>query len=336
LQKFSLSSLLRREEDDLDNNLLVCSSPHIRGKDSTRRIMIDVVIALLPAVFAGVYFFGMRSLAVVLVTVAASVLVEYAMRRIMKREQTIGDFSAVVTGVLLALNLPPTIPLWIAAIGGLVAIALVKQIFGGLGQNFMNPALAARVILMISWPVQMTKWISPGVDGVSSATPLALIKHGKEMVEGTMLPSYLDLFTGNIAGCIGETSALALLLGAAYLFYRRVITPEIPLMFIGTTALFTWIFGGNTLFTGDFVYHILSGGLMIGAFFMATDYATSPITFRGRLIMGAGCGLLTAIIRLYTNYPEGVSFAILLMNITVPLIDRYTIPTTFGGEKARA
>lgn len=318
----------------MENSFLVSSSPHLRDDVSTQRIMIDVALALVPAALAGVYFFGPRVLLVILVTVLSCVASEYIARRIMKRESTIADFSAVVTGILLALNLPPTIPFWIAAVGGVIAIVIVKQIFGGIGQNFMNPALAARVMLMVSWPVQMTKWINPAPDAVSSATPLALIK-GKEVIEGP-IPGYLDLFLGNVGGTIGETSVLALLIGAAYLLYRRVITPHIPLTFIGTVALFTWVFGGNGLFTGNFLYHVLAGGLVLGAFFMATDYSTSPVTAKGRIIMGIGCGLLTSIIRLYTNYPEGVSFAIILMNIVVPLIDRYTVPRSFGGEKASA
>lgn len=318
----------------METSFLVTSSPHLRDNASTRRIMIDVAIALAPASLFGIYFFGLRSLLVILVTVLSCVASEYIARKAMKRESTIGDFSAVVTGILLALNLPPTIPLWIAAVGGVIAIVIVKQIFGGIGQNFMNPALAARVMLMVSWPVQMTKWVNPGPDAVSSATPLAFIK-GKEAVEGVM-PGYMDLFLGSVGGTIGETSALAILIGAAYLLYRRVITPHIPVAFIATAAVFTWIFGKDGLFTGDFIYHILAGGLMLGAFFMATDYSTSPVTSKGRIIMGVGCGLLASVIRLYTNYPEGVSFAIILMNIAVPLIDRFTVPRSFGGEKASA
>jgi Na+-translocating ferredoxin:NAD+ oxidoreductase subunit D len=314
----------------LEHNLVVASSPHLRDSSSTSRIMQDVVIALIPAALAGIYFFGIRAAIVILVTMAASVASEYITRRILKRENTIADFSAVVTGLLLALNLPPTIPLWIAAVGGAVAVIIVKQLFGGIGQNFMNPALAARVILMVSWPVQMTKWIIPGADAVSSATPLAILK-GREAVEAAM-PGYMDLFLGRVGGCIGETSALAILIGAAYLVYRKVITLEIPLTFIGTAALLFGIFGKEGLLQGDFLAHILAGGLMLGAFFMATDYSTSPVTFKGRLIMGIGCGLLTFVIRSYTNYPEGVSFAIILMNIVTPLIDRYTIPRSFGGE----
>jgi len=294
--------------------------------------MLDVVIALIPAAGFGVYFFGTRVLLVILTTVLSCVISEYIATKALGKKSTLGDLSAVVTGFLLALNLPSTIPLWIAAVGGVVAIVIVKQFFGGLGQNFMNPAMAARVFILASWPMQMTTWVLPEQpDAVTSATPLSMLKLGE-----STLPGYKELFIGNIAGCIGETSVLALLIGAAYLLYRRVITVEIPLTFIGTVALFTWIFGGDGLFKGDFLYHILSGGLILAAFFMATDYSTSPMTLKGKIIMGVGCGIITSIIRLYTNYPEGVSFAILLMNIMTPLIDRYTIPRSFGGEKKLA
>jgi len=319
----------------LENKLIVSSSPHIRGKASTQRIMLDVIIALLPAAIFGIYFFGLKAALVILVTVISCVASEYLTRVILKREPTISDLSAVVTGVLLALNLPPTIPLWMAAVGGVVAIVIVKQLFGGLGQNFMNPALVARVFLLNAFAKQMTTFITPGPDAISSATPLFQMK---EFVKGNEanLSGYWDLFVGNISGCIGETSVIALLIGGIYLLFRRVITLDIPVAFIGSVALITWIFGGQTSFTGDWIYHVLSGGLMIGAFFMATDYATSPVTFKGRIIMGIGCGVLTAVIRLYTSSPEGVSYAILLMNICVPLIDRYTVPKSFGGEKAIA
>ena len=222
--------------------------------------------------------------------------------------------------------------------------------FGGLGQNFMNPALAARVVLLVAYTEQMTNWINPkGVDAISTATPLEIAKNsligatadvvggatqvGDVALQAAEMPTYLQLFLGQVGGCIGETSALALLLGALYLLARKVIGLQIPLTFIGTTALFTWIFGGETLFTGDFLYHVLAGGLILGAFYMATDYATCPVTNKGRIIMGIGCGILTGIIRLYTNYPEGVSFAIILMNVVVPLIDRFIVPKSFGGGK---
>lgn len=318
----------------MENSFVVSSSPHIRDNASTRRIMIDVIIALLPATLAGVYFFGLNALLVIMVTIMSCVVAEYASRKIMKRDNTISDFSAILTGLLLALNLPSTTPLWLAALGGVIAIVIVKQLFGGLGQNFINPALGARVFLLISYTAYMTNWVKPGVDAVSTASPLGILKD--EGALSANLPNYIDLFSGNIAGCIGETSVAALLIGAIYLLFRRVIGPEIPLTFIGSVAVFAWMFGGESLFTGDFVYHILSGGLMLGAFYMATDYATSPVTMKGRIIMGIGGGLLTGIIRLYTGYPEGVSFAILLMNIAVPLIDRYSVPKSFGGEKAVA
>jgi electron transport complex protein RnfD len=334
----------------MENKFVVSSSPHIRDNVNTKKIMLDVIIALLPAAIAGIYFFGLRALAVILVTISSCVISEYLARKAMKREATIGDLSAVVTGLLLALNLPPTIPFWIAAIGGVVAIVIVKQMFGGLGQNFMNPALAARVVLLVAYTEQMTNWINPkGVDAISTATPLEIAKNsligatadvvggatqvGDVALQAAEMPTYLQLFLGQVGGCIGETSALAFLLGALYLLARKVIGLQIPLTFIGTTALFTWIFGGETLFTGDFLYHVLAGGLILGAFYMATDYATCPVTNKGRIIMGIGCGILTGIIRLYTNYPEGVSFAIILMNVVVPLIDRFIVPKSFGGGK---
>ena len=313
----------------MEINLIAGSSPHIKSGESTQRIMRDVIVALIPAMLASVYYFKVRAAMLILVTVLACILAEYAWNKITKKPNTIYDLSAVVTGILLAFNLSPEVPIWIAVIGGIFAIIIVKQLFGGLGHNFVNPALAARAFMMASWPVQMTDWRLPGWDAVSSATPLALIKKGSEAV-GT-LPQISDLFMGNIGGTIGETSVLALLIGAAYLLIRRVITFELPLAFIGTVGLMTWMLGGTTAFTGNFVYHIFSGGLMLGAFFMATDYTTSPMTFKGRVIMGVGCGLITSIIRLFGGYPEGVSYSILLMNLVVPMIDRYMIPKSFGG-----
>jgi len=313
----------------MEINLIAGSSPHIKSGVSTRRIMLDVIIALIPAMLASIYYFKVQAAMLILVTVVACLLSEYAWNAIVKKPNTISDLSAVVTGILLALNLSPAVPVWIAAIGGFFAIIIVKQLFGGLGHNFVNPALAARAFMMASWPVQMTTWRLPGWDAVSSATPLALIKKGSEAA-GT-LPAISELLVGNIGGTIGETSALALLIGAAYLLIRRVITPELPLAFIGTVGIMTWMLGGEAPFTGDFIYHILSGGLMLGAFFMATDYTTSPVTFKGRIIMGVGCGLITSIIRLYGGYPEGVSYSILLMNLVTPMIDRYLIPKSFGG-----
>jgi len=291
--------------------------------------MLDVIIALTPAIIAAVYFFKLKAVFLITVTILSCVLSEYIWMRLSKKPSTIGDLSAVVTGLLLAFNLSPLVPLWIAAIGGVFAIIVAKQFFGGLGHNFINPALAARAFLMASWPVQMTSWETPGVDSVSSATPLVLLKYGSD--SAGQLPSLFDLLIGNVGGCIGETSALALLIGAAYLLIKRVITPEIPIAFIGTVGIMTWVLGGNGLFEGNFIYHIFAGGLILGAFFMATDYTTSPMTFRGKIIMGIGCGVITSVIRLYGGYPEGVSYSILLMNLAVPLIDRFFIPKSFGG-----
>ncbi len=314
------------------NNLLVSASPHIHSGEKTRKIMLDVIIALIPATLAALYFFQLQAALLILVTIGSCVFAEHLTARIRKKASPVNDLSAVVTGLLLAFNLSPLVPLWVAALGGAFAIVIVKQLFGGLGHNFVNPALAARAFLMASWPVPMTTWVTPGVDGVSAATPLALLKEGGAAV--AQLPPLVNLFMGKIGGCLGETSALALLLGAAYLLWRRVITWEIPVVFIGTVGLLTWILGGESFFTGAYLYHLLAGGLILGAFFMATDYTTSPMTTKGRVIMGAGCGLLTAVIRLYGGYPEGVSYAIILMNLAVPLIDRFTIPQSFGGAKS--
>lgn len=320
----------------MENTLVLSSSPHITGKDTTRRIMIDVIIALSPAIISGVYFFGPRVLAVILTTVISCVLGEYLSQRAMKKKITISDCSAIVTGILLALNLPPSIPLWIAVVGGFLAIVVIKQLFGGIGQNFMNPALGARVILMLSWTQQMTNWSNPATPDVNSiATPLAVLKKGHEIVQ-TVQPDYVQFFLGHAVGSIGETSIFALLIGGLYLLYRKVISPVIPVSFIGSAALIVFIFGGDKLFTGDFLYHILAGGIILGSLFMATDYSTSPITKKGKIIMGLGCGIITSVIRLYANYPEGVSFAILLMNVLTPMIDKYTVPKSFGGEAKNA
>lgn len=307
--------------------MFVSSSPHLRDNASTRRIMLDVIIALVPAAAAGVWFYGMRTLLVILVTVAAAVASEYLMRLGLKREQTVSDLSAAVTGFLLALNLPPSIPIWIAVVGAVLAVALIKQLFGGLGQNFMNPALGARVMMVVAWAGRMTVWIDPVTDAVTSATPLGMLK------EGGAKALYMDMFWGNIAGCIGETSAFAILTGFAYLLVRKVISWRIPVIYTGTVALMTWVLGPDGIFTGDPLYHVLGGGLLLGAVFMATDYVTNPITRKGIVIYAIGCGVLTTLFRLYGNMAEGVSFAIILMNIATPLIDRYTIPTSFGGER---
>ncbi|MBP7174809.1 MAG: RnfABCDGE type electron transport complex subunit D [Thermoclostridium sp.] len=311
----------------MENRLFVSSSPHLRDHTSTRGIMLDVLIALVPAAAAGVWFYGLRSLLVIVVTMAAAVASEYLMRLGLKREQTVSDLSAAVTGLLLALNLPPTVPIWMAIVGAALAVALIKQLFGGLGQNFMNPAMGARVMMVVAWAARMTVWTDPVTDAVTSATPLGILK------EGGTKALYLDMFWGNIAGCIGETSAFAILLGFAYLLFRKVITWRIPVIFTSTVALLTWVLGPEGIFTGDPLYHVLGGGLLLGAVFMATDYVTSPITQKGVVIYAIGCGVLTTLFRLYGNNAEGVSFAIILMNIVTPLIDRYTVPVSFGGER---
>lgn len=295
-------------------------SPHLHSGASTRRIMLDVIIALCPAAIASVIIFGWRSALLIAVCVAAAVAGEYICRRIMKRPNTCGDLSAVVTGLLLALNLPVTLPVWMAALGSVVAIVVVKQFFGGIGQNFANPAITARIVLMLSFTSYMTAWVSPSVlgDAVTSASPLG----GAEV-------STRNQLLGLHAGCLGETCALALLAGGIYLSVRRVINPLVPLTFIGTTALMMWAFGGDPL------YHILTGGLLLGAIFMATDYATTPSTLLGRVIFAAGCGIITALIRQFGSLPEGVSFSILLMNIITPLIDRAVITRPFGSKEAK-
>jgi electron transport complex protein RnfD len=318
-----------------ESRLLVSSSPHIRDHATTRRIMLDVVIALMPALVAAFLVFGVRALALTAVTVASAVLFEALANKVMKRGETLSDLSAVVTGLLLAYNLPPTLPYWMASVGAAVAILVVKMMFGGLGQNFVNPALVGRVVLVISFPVAMTRWsILSGADLVASATPLAQLKaaaaSGSAVPGMDGLPGYLELFLGIRAGCVGEVSVLALLLGAAYLLARRVIAPWAPLAFLATVGLFAAVAGQPP------VYHMLSGGLVLGAFFMATDYTTTPLTWKGKLVFGVGCGLLTGLIRLFGGMDEGVSFSILLLNILTPHIDRWTRPVPLGGGVRRA
>ncbi|MEG2669532.1 MAG: RnfABCDGE type electron transport complex subunit D [Oscillospiraceae bacterium] len=324
----------------MENSILTVShSPHITGNNDVQKTMLDVIIALIPALIAGVWFQGARAAVVTILCVLSCVVFEYAWERLLKRKDTISDLSAVVTGMLLAFNLPVTIPLWMAVIGSFFAIIIVKQFFGGIGHNFMNPALAGRAFLMASWALAMTTWVAPNtsipifgsVDVISSATPLAAYADGLEN-----LPSYMDLFMGNIGGCIGETSVLAILIGAIYLICRKVINPSIPLFYIATVAVGTWIFGGkNGLFSGDWLYQIMAGGLMLGAFFMATDYTTTPYTPVGQVIFGIGCGVITVLIRIWGGYPEGVSYSILLMNIVTPLIDKLTTPKRYGVKKRR-
>ena len=304
--------------------MIVSSSPHFNSKTTTATIMLDVIIGLVPAMIASVIFFGFKAAVIILTTVASCVLSEYLSRKIMKRKQTVQDLSCVVTGVLLALNLPVSINPLIAAFGGVIAIVVVKQMFGGIGQNFVNPALTARIILMNSFPSKMTAWTAP-FDAATTATPLGIINEGT----GEALPSYLDMFLGNTGGCLGETCALAILIGGAYLLIRKVISPVIPVTYIATAMVFSLIFGRDPL------TDLLSGGLLLGAFFMATDYTTSPIHFKGRVIFAAGCGILTMLIREFGSLPEGVSYSIMIMNILVPLIERFVSPVPFGSEKRK-
>lgn len=312
-----------------DHMYIVSSSPHARSKDTVRRTMMDVLIALSPAALFSIIYFGIDSALTIAICIMASVGAEWLYQRIMKEKSTTADLSAVVTGLLLAMNLPADMPIkylwWISILGSFFAIIIVKQLFGGLGQNFMNPALGARAFLLISFAGLMTTW-GETVDGVSTATPLGVIKEG-----AGELSSVMDSFLGTIPGSLGETSAILLLVGGVYLIYRKVISWRIPVIYILTTAVMVFLTTGLDLTLLG--YHIFSGGLILGAIFMATDYSSSPTTAKGQIIMGLGCGVLTALIRVFGGYPEGVSFAILIMNLFVPLIDKYTVPTKFGEVK---
>lgn len=313
----------------MQKNLAVSSSPHLRDHVSTRRIMQEVCLALAPAGIAGIILFGSQAAVLIAASVISAVLAEYFYQKLTHQKVTVGDWSAVVTGLLLAYNLPANAPVWLAVVGAVIAIVLVKQIFGGIGSNFMNPALAARAILFVSWATQMTTYPATRfmLDGVSTATPLNSLGTGS--VAGVNL---MDLFLGNIPGVLGETCKLALLLGGVYLILRRIVDWKIPVTFIATVFVCYLIKDGAEMA----LYQILSGGLFLGAFFMATDYATSPITNPGRVIMGIGCGIFLFVIRAYASYPEGCSFAILLMNVATPLIDKYTMPKPFGEVKQHA
>lgn len=309
-------------------NLRVSTAPQIRQGVTTQRLMGHVLMALIPCVIAGVYRFGMPAALLLVVAMLSAVLAELLFQIITKREATVNDLSALVTGLILGLNLPPTAPWWIAMIGSAFAVVIVKQLFGGIGDNFMNPAMAARAVLLASWPVHMTNFIQPlnqplngpgaglAADAVTAATPL--------VSPGT---SYWDLFAGNIAGSIGEVSKLMILLGLLYLLIAKVISWRIPVLMVGSAALMTLALGG------DAVSAMLSGGLLFGAVFMATDYTTSPMTAKGQAVYAIGAGLIVAILRRFSNYPEGVTYAILLMNIATPLIDKYMRPKVYGHAK---
>lgn len=306
--------------------LHVSSSPHVRSSVATRNIMYDVAIAMLPATIWGVMQFGIYSLIVVVATVLSCVLSEYAFESLMGKPITVSDGSAVVTGMILGLNMPPSIPLWIPVLGGIFAIIIVKQLFGGLGQNWMNPALAARCFLLISFAGKMTQFTDPATDAIAGATPLASIKAG-----GTY--DLAAMFLGKIPGTIGEISTVALLIGAAYLIFKKVISIRIPATYILTFAVFAFIFGQQDL--NYVAAEVCGGGLIFGAFFMATDYVTSPITSKGQLVFGVILGLLTGIFRLFGGSAEGVSYAIIFCNMLVPLIEKFTLPVAFGkgGKK---
>ncbi len=357
-----------------ERRFVLSSSPHIHTEESVPRIMYTVTLTLLPATLGAAWIFGLRALLLVLIGMAAAVLTEALLQRLFKLPATISDGSALLTGLLVSFNLPPGVPWWIPVIGSLFAIGVGKLPFGGLGYNPLNPALLGRAFLLASWPLHMTKdWLPPfwwrqaghsfttwkvvpasfQVDGVSFATPLELSKTAMrtvanpEGVPGELVASamatlqqlgdrLLDLLVGTVGGCIGETSAVLLLLGAAYLLYKNYIDWRTPISYIAVVAIGGWMFGGvGGLFRGDPLFHIFAGGLILGAFFMATDMVTTPITRRGKLYFGIGCGVLTVLIRLIGGYPEGVSYSILLMNLTTPLIDRWTVPRRFGHIEGR-
>jgi electron transport complex protein RnfD len=344
----------------MEGKLVVSPAPHLRDRTDVKSVMYAVVLALIPACVGAVYFFGLRALFIIVFASAAAVLTEFGLQKATGRKVTIADGSALLTGILLAFNVPPGVPYWLPVAGSVFAIGVAKIPFGGLGYNPLNPALVGRAFLTASWPVYMTAaWVPPargtlsGINAITEATPLGVYKlsnailsdSGASADQVAGATSYLNelystaalknIFFGNIGGCVGETSALLLLVGAAYLLIRKVINWRIPGAYIATVAIIMWIFGGRSMFTGNVLFQLFAGGLILGAFYMATDMVTSPITPRGQIIFGIGCGLLTSIIRLKGGYPEGVSYSILIMNITVPLIDRFTRPRKFGEERVR-
>ena len=327
-----------------DKRLTVSPSPHVKSDSTVTRIMLDVVLACIPSLIAAVVLFGWRVLAVTAVSVGTCVISEWVCRLVMKRHNTLGDLSAVVTGLLLAFNVPVSIDLWMVAVGAIVAIVVVKQFFGGIGMNFVNPALVGRIVLLASFPTAMSNWIQPlswRTDAVTTASPLfelqTLFKAGdvsKSAINSVEnMPSLLDMFLGNRSGSLGEVCAVGLILGLIYLLIRKVIKPTIPLFYIGTVAVFMFFASDfNWYFT---VFEILSGGLLLGAIFMATDYTTSPVNFKGQVIYAVGCGVITSAIRLFGSLPEGVSFAIIIMNILTPHIENLTSPKPFGTVKEK-
>ncbi len=310
------------------SNFVVSGTPHVRSKESIQSIMRDVIIALIPATAMGIYYFGTRALLLIAVSIISSVVFEWLYEALLKKPITISDLSAVVTGLLLAMNLPASAPVWVPIVGSAFSIIFAKQLFGGLGQNFINPALAGRAFLLASYPTEMTTWTAPvgfsGAEAVTVATPLAELKQG-------IMPaaSLQDVLIGNIGGCIGETCAIALIVGGIYLIVKHVISWKVPVIYIATVFVLSAAIGRKGLRVP--VYELFVGGLMLGAFFMATDYASSPVTPKGQIIFALGCGLITTLIRVFGGYPEGVSYSILIMNLAVPLIERFTEPKIFGA-----
>lgn len=331
------------EKPQKDHQLTISVSPHVKSEETTARIMWSVSAALLPAAVMGVYFFGPRAALNLALAIIAALFAEYVFQKMLDRKNTLHDGSAFLTGLLLGMNLPASVPVYIPVIGSFVAIVLTKQLFGGLGFNVFNPALIGRAFLLISFPKLMTIWTEPTsafvhLDAKTTATPLGIMKEegAARLMEvfGDKINLYTQLFVGHRAGCIGETSAVALLFGAAFLLYRGYISWEIPVSFLGTAALLAWVFGAKgALFAGDPLVHLLSGGMLLGAFFMATDYVTCPSIKKGQILFGIGCGFLTMLIRLKGGYPEGVMFAILIMNCFSPLIDRGFRTKVFGARK---
>ena len=307
-------------------NFVVSGTPHVRSKESIQSIMRDVIIALVPATAAGFYYFGLRELILIVAAIISAVFFEWLYEKITKKPVTINDLSAVVTGLLLAMNLPASAPVWVAIVGSAFAIIFAKQLFGGLGQNFINPALAGRAFLLASYPTEMTTWVVPNglaADAATYATPLAQLKNG------TLDASLGQLVLGQVGGTIGETCAIALIIGGIYLLYKHVISWKIPVIYIATVFILFAVIGRHGMRMP--LQEIFAGGVMLGGIFMATDYASSPVTPKGQVIFAVGAGLLTYLIRTFGGYPEGVSYSILIMNCCVPLIERFTEPTIFGA-----
>ena len=315
----------------MKSSLSVSISPHIRSERTTKTVMYSIALALVPAGTAGIFIFGKNALLVIITSIASAFLTEVMFGVLGRKKISISDGSALITGLLLAYNLPPGVPLWIPVIGAFFGVAVGKQLFGGLSHNIFNPALVGRTFLMMSWPVYMTTWRQPrwGVDAVSKATPLGMFKH--DNIDLSAIVPLKDLFIGNRAGCVGEVCVIAILIGAIFLLVKGHITWHTPAAYIATVAVLGWaFFGKGGLFKGEWVYFILSGGLILGAFFMATDYVTTPLSAKGKVIFGLGCGVITFLIRKFGGYPEGVSYSILMMNAATPIIDRYTKPKWFG------